>query len=329
MPAHFNLGMMFRCSNAPEKLVAFSQKVEQSGFDELWIVEDCFFAGGVASVATALATTQSITIGLGIMPAVVRNAAFTAMEIAALARLHPGRFLPGIGHGVGEWMQQIGAFPSSQLTALGEVTESVRALLAGELVDFQGDYVQLDKVKLDFPPQQPLPISLGVRGPKSLQLSGRVADGTILAEYASPEYVAWAREQIRVGQEAANREDMDHRVTVFAFCLMDEDRDRALAKLRHDMAVVVGSGRLTTYLAPMGIIEEVNQLLANGGVENLERNMPDEWLAKLAIVGTPGDCQQAIQALVDAGADSVVLVPYEDNDETHTQIINELLPRFT
>ncbi len=192
----YNLGIMFRREHAPENLPSFSRQAEEAGFDELWVVEDCFYGSGIASAATALACTDSITVGVGIMPAVVRNPVFTAMDIATISRLFPGRFLPGLGHGMAGWMRQIGAFPKSQLKALEEVTVNIREILAGEQLSFNGKYIQLDQVGLMYPPDQIPPISLGVRGPKSLALSGRVADGTILAEFSAPAYVSWALEQI-------------------------------------------------------------------------------------------------------------------------------------
>ena len=315
-----SIGIMFRCKNAPEDLILFSKEVESAGFDELWIVEDCFFAGGIASVSTALANTQSIRVGLGIMPAVGRNPAFAAMEIALLARIYPGRFLPGFGHGVGDWMKQIGAFPSSQLAALEEVTLTVRDLLAGKTVNFDGKHVHLDHVTLDFPPQTIPGISLGVRGPKSLQISGRVADGTILAEHASAEYVSWAIEQIRIGQEQGGRSNEPHRVTVYTFCSMDDDHDTAIQKLRPLIIQGVASGNLFPYLEPLGIVEEAKRLIETG---TLETHMPDEWVTKLAVSGTPAECQAAIQKLMNAGADSVVLVPIEEDFETMTALCSK------
>src|SRR4051812_23582991 len=187
---------MFRCEWAPELLVPFARAVEDLGYDELWIVEDCFFAGAIGSVATALAATRRLRVGIGILPAVLRNPALTAMELAGLARLFPGRVLPGFGHGIADWMRQVGAFPPSQLAALGETIEVVRALLAGDTVTRSGRYVHLDAVRLAHPPATAPPIAAGVRGPRSLRLSGRVADGTILTELSSPGYVRWAREQI-------------------------------------------------------------------------------------------------------------------------------------
>jgi alkanesulfonate monooxygenase SsuD/methylene tetrahydromethanopterin reductase-like flavin-dependent oxidoreductase (luciferase family) len=75
--------------------------------------------------------------------------------------------------------------------------------------------VRLDEVELEHPPANPPPIYTGVRGPKSLKLSGEVADGTILVERSGPTYVRWARERIDEGRQAAGRTD-EHRVTVYA-----------------------------------------------------------------------------------------------------------------
>ncbi len=326
MPQNYNIGVMFRCYNAPEILINYVQRAETAGFDEVWIVEDCFFAGGIASVATVLAKTETIRVGLGIMPAVVRNPAFAAMEIALLARLYPGRILPGFGHGVGEWMKQVGAFPPSQLKALEEVTFTVRLLLAGHQVNFHGQYIQLNNVRLDFPPRQAPPVSLGVRGPKSLQLSGKVADGTILAEHASAAYVRWAREQIDIGRRANGRLKDPHRLTVYTFCVVNPDRQKAYQTLRPLIAQALVSGNLTTYTEPLGITAEVNRLTAEGGAPLIEQEMPDKWLTELAVAGTPEDCRAAIQELVEAGADSVVLVPVEDDLQSLESFITTLLP---
>ena len=137
----YNLGIMFRREHAPEKLPDFARKAEDAGFDELWVVEDCFYGSGIASATAALACTDTISVGVGIMPAVVRNPVFAAMEIATLARLYPGRFLPGLGHGMANWMRQIGAFPKSQLAALEEATFTIREILAGKRINFDGKHL--------------------------------------------------------------------------------------------------------------------------------------------------------------------------------------------
>ncbi len=302
------LGIMFRREHAPETLPDFARRAEAAGFGELWVVEDCFYGSGIASAATALACTSHINVGLGIMPAVARNPVFAAMEIATLARLYPGRFLPGLGHGVAEWMRQIGAFPQSQLRALEETTIVIRRLLAGEQVTFHGQQIHVEQACLVHPPAHIPPIALGVAGPKSLALSGRVADGTILSEYAAPAYVTWAREQIACGQREAGCQ-RNHRLTVFAFANADANADAARAPLRPMLADAIISGGLDGRLAAMGLSAQAHEHLNSAGQAQLAAQLPAAWIDQFAIAGAREDWQLAIERLFAAGADSIVLTP--------------------
>jgi len=183
------LSICFVPTMAPETLVHLARTVEAAGLDELWVWEDCFKQSGIASAAVALASTGRIRVGIGLMPTPLRNVALTAMEVATLARQFPGRLLPGIGHGVQEWMAQVGVRPRSPLTLLEEYATALRSLLAGERVTADGTYVHLDGVQLDWPPTTPPPLFVGGTGPRSIDLAARVGDG-----YLSPN--AWTDAQI-------------------------------------------------------------------------------------------------------------------------------------
>ena len=122
-------------------LAGYAQTAEQLGFAEAWVAEDCFLHGAVAQAATILASTSTLHVGMGIIPAAARNVAFAAMEIATLAGLHPGRLTVGVGHGMPGWLDQAGARPSSPLTLLEEYIQTLRRLLDGQRVDHAGRYV--------------------------------------------------------------------------------------------------------------------------------------------------------------------------------------------
>ncbi len=307
------LGMMFQRQYPPEELVTFTQSVEALKLDELWVVEDCFYAGGVAQAATALAHSTNLQIGLGIMPAVARNPAFTALEIATLARIAPSRFIAGIGHGVTEWMQQIDAFPKSQLAALEETTRAVKGILSGKNYSLDGQWAQLKDVQLVHPLTVIPPVLLGVRSPKSLQIAGRVADGSILAEGCSPAYIRWARQHINRGQEEAGRADKHH-ITIYIYWSMDEDEATAERHVRERLATNMVSEHKTPYQEAMGIVNEVQALLKAGGEVNLRDNMPRKWLHDMAVCGTPEACATSLENLAAAGADSIILVPLMDKE---------------
>src|SRR3954449_10742799 len=119
----------------PERLQAVARAAESAGLDELWVWEDCFKQSGIGCAAAALASTSSITVGIGLLPAPLRNVALTAMELATLERTAPGRLIAGVGHGAQEWMTQVGARVASPLTLLEEYASALRALLAGDRVN--------------------------------------------------------------------------------------------------------------------------------------------------------------------------------------------------
>ena len=199
----------------PPEMVAGHAAASAPALDELWVVEDVPYAGGISQLATVLAATEGVTVGHGIAPAPFRNPMALAMEWATLARLYPGRLAGGIGHGLQTWMKSIGEAVDSPLTLLEETIVATMQLLAGEDPNINGRYRSLSGYKLEFPPEIAPPISAGVVGPNSLRLSGRVADGTILPESTGPDDVAKARTVINAGRAEGGRTD-NHRLTVFA-----------------------------------------------------------------------------------------------------------------
>jgi alkanesulfonate monooxygenase SsuD/methylene tetrahydromethanopterin reductase-like flavin-dependent oxidoreductase (luciferase family) len=223
------LGVVFRPEVPPERLRTVAQVADESGLDELWLWEDCFKESGIAAAAAVLAWTGRVQVGVGLLPVPLRNVALTAMEIATMTRLFPGRFRVGIGHGVQEWMVQVGAKAASPLTLLREYTTALKALLAGETVTADGRYVHLDAVALDWPPPAAPPILAGAIGAKTLALSGEVADGTILVGGTTPEEIRRARTVIDSGREQAGRTD-PHSLTVFLIAATGPSADERLAR---------------------------------------------------------------------------------------------------
>ncbi len=209
-----SIGAMLRREIPPSDLAQAARSLD-GVYDELWVVEDLPYAGGIAQLATVLAATEHARIGHGIAPAPFRNPVALAMEWAALAEMYPGRLIAGVGHGVGEWMAQIGGAVASPLALLEETLVVVRGLLAGDEVTIDGRYVTVAGAKLQFPPRIVPPVMTGVTGPRSLRLSGAHSEGTVLPEGHGPDEIATARVRIDQGRDAEGRDD-DHRLTVFA-----------------------------------------------------------------------------------------------------------------
>lgn len=217
--------------NPPEKLRAAVRAAEDSGLAELWIWEDCFRESAFAVAGAALAWTERLRIGIGISPMPLRNAAVTAMEIATIERLFPGRLLPGLGHGVQSWMTQVGARPASPLTLMGEYVPALRSLLAGERVSVVGRYVTLRDVALDWPPAAAPRVYAAAEGPKTLRLAGAVADGVVLDSRHTPAELAVAVAAVREGRAEAGRDGDPDVVAYVVTAFGDDALARAAASI--------------------------------------------------------------------------------------------------
>ena len=285
---------MFRPEWPAEQLPGFASQVERLGFDELWVVEDCFSAGGFTLASAALAATTSLKVGIGLLPTTVRNPAITAMEIAALARIFPSRLVVAFGHGVESWMIQIGARPANRLRTLAEVVTAVRELLEGKTVSMNGTHVSLANVALEHPPAQPPSILIGTTGQRGLELAGTLAGGVLLPEGATASAIRWVR-------QTTTALDPDSRTTTYAWLCLDDDRalagQRMLPDLRNWCAQALYPElrrRAPLPLDPLAALPEPDLLAA---------------LDAMAIIGEPHSCAAALRRLSRAGADSIVLRP--------------------
>ncbi|MFJ9158619.1 LLM class flavin-dependent oxidoreductase [Streptomyces griseoviridis] len=271
------LGAVFRPQLPPERLRSVVRLADESGLDQLWLWEDCFREGGISTAAAALAWTERVRIGVGLLPVPVRNVALTAMEAASLHRMFPGRPILAVGHGVQDWMGQVGARVESPVTLLREHLGALRALLAGERLTRDGRYVRLDDVALDWPPAAAVPVLAGATGPRSLRLAGEAADGTVLTSSTSPDGVRAARLLIDEGRTSAGRAADPHEVVVYLLAATGPD----------------AAARLRTELAAEGLA-----------------SVPD-----LGVAGDADAVAKAVQRLADAGADTVVLQPTGDEPD--------------
>ncbi len=179
---------------------------------------------------------------------------------------------------------------------------ALRRLLSGEMVHSDG-IITLRGVALEprvLPAHVP-DLLLGVRGPRSLAASGRIADGTILAEPVTPEYVRAALAHIGG--------DGPHRLVAYNIAAVDDDEGAALRRARRGLSWI-GEPDWAPHIAPLDFAAEFVALrsrCADG--EQFAERMPEEWVARLALAGAPATVQARIRDLAAAGVTSSVMIP--------------------
>jgi alkanesulfonate monooxygenase SsuD/methylene tetrahydromethanopterin reductase-like flavin-dependent oxidoreductase (luciferase family) len=314
----------------PGQIAGLARQAERLGFAQLWIPEDYFFLGGFSAASIALASTERIPVGIGIVSALVRHPAVTAQEIATVAGAFPGRFLPGIGLGVPGWMQQMALLPPSPLTAIRECVTSIKRLLAGEEVSAQGKQYAFHGVRLTHPPEDPPPLLTGAMQPKALELSGEIADGNVIGAMAPLEYVGWSLERMRAGADRVARAGYAPRAPLFAIFSCRASRAEAKADVRPVLAFYLSVWPRNVFTEMAGVADELEALVEKGGADAVAAEMPDDWVDTFTLSGDPDECAERVRAFVAAGAESVVLAPYDgaQSEALFDIAAREIVPRL-
>ena len=271
------LGFAYIPTMPPELLADVARAADGAGLDDLWVWEDAFKQSGIAAATAALAVTTRIRVAIGLMPVPLRNVGLSAMEIALVDRLFPGRFVPAIGHGVQDWMQQAGARVDTPLAFLREYEGALRRLLAGETVTAAGRFVQLDNVQLGWPPLAEVPLMVGGTGPRTLDFAGSLAHGTILPNAWTDAELSAAVERISAAHTAGDNAHRPHEIV-------------------YTLIAATGNG-------------------AAERVDLESRNWRDTPAVGVGAAGDAATIAAAVRRLALVGATTVVIQPTEDEPD--------------
>jgi len=214
--ALFGIGVSTALDAAPETL-RLTVQADKDGLD-LFTVSDHPYYGArldaYAEVAVGLGATSNISGMVSVTNLPTRPAPMLARTITSLSALSGGRIVLGIGAG-GLWDEivKLGAphrTPGAAVRAMAEAITLIRALSGGgEPVTFDGEFYQV--TALEAAPVPAAPIWTGAVGPKSLAVTGKLADGWFpgrAADWLSARYRE-SRPIIDEAAEAAGRKPGD------------------------------------------------------------------------------------------------------------------------
>ena len=263
--------------------------------------------------------TERIKLGSGVVSMWVRNPAFLAATFSTLDDLAPGRVVLGIGAWWDPLAAKVGVRRDKPLRAMREIVTAVRALLAGETVSFDGQFVHLDGVELDYVHQdrrpKDVPIVIGATGLQMMELTGEIADGALLNYLVSPAYNEGALAALAKGAAKAGRtlEDLDRPQLVV--CSMDDDRAAALDAARLLVTQYLGQQPhiMRASGVPAELLDEINAVMTwpatHDEVVRASTLVPDDVVQLITASGTPDECRAKVAEYVAAGCTCPVLYP--------------------
>ena len=298
----------------------FAQYAEAQGFDAVWQADSRLVREACVPMAAFAATTDRVKIGSGVVDCWTRNPARLASTFSTLDDLAPGRIILGIGAWWDPLAAKVGIERKRPLMVMREVVESVRELLACDgPVNYDGDFVQLDGVELDYVHQErrakDIPIYIGATGMQMMELTGKIADGAVLNYLVDPQYNVRAMDALEAGATKAGRSIDDIDRPQLIVCSVDEDRKAALDSAR--LLLTQYLGQQPHIMAASGVsddlLNEIHQVLTwpatHEQVVAASKLVPDEVVQRCTASGSPEEAIAKVREYIANGCTTPILYP--------------------
>jgi F420-dependent oxidoreductase-like protein len=248
------------------------------------------------------------------------------MTAMALASLSGDRFLLGLGVSGPQVIEGWhGVRFARPLQRLRETVEIVRKVTRGERLVYHGEVYQVPlpdsegKALVSSAPARPnLPVYLATLGPKSLELTGELADGWLGTSFI-PEQASLFLAPIAAGAAQAGRTlaDLDLQVAAGVVAFSD-DVERLIAPRKPGLAFTLGAmgsrqhnfyNEVFQRAGYADIALEVQDLWFKKQREAAAARIPDELVLKTNLIGTDEMVRERLRAHRHAGVNTLQVNP--------------------
>lgn len=323
--------------NGPiSQTVEFVRLGEQLGYRCAWLPDQCFHRDPFVLLALCAQATRRIGLGLGITSPFTRRPVQIARAAAALDEASDGRFRLGLGTGNPDTvLRPLGIELKNPYGRLRDAIKIIRHLLAGERIDFDGGFDHVNGVQLDFAPRRSnLPIYIGTRGPKLLELAGQLADGLLSESLFSGDAMAYVIDHVRAGVTNSHRSLAEVDIVSWQLVQVTDNVAEEIAAQRRWIARSIKIGPRDVMIR-IGIEEEVinlvNEAAGRGDWNAATACVTDDAVNRLTIIGGPSEVSRRISDVFDKGANTVSLLLLGPIDVLHnslTRFSREIMPMF-
>lgn len=322
---HFGVSTYTSSNEDWQSALAYVVEAERLGVDSAWTAETWGYDGATPLAYLAAQTTR-IRLGAGILQVGTRTPALTAMTAMALASLSGDRFILGLGVSGPQVIEGWHGVPFARpLQRLRETVEIVRRVTRGERLVYDGEIYTVPlpggegkALTSSVPPRPHLPVYLATLGPKSLELTGALADGWLGTSFI-PEHASLFFEPIAAGAAQAGRTlaDLDLQVAAGVVAFSD-DVERLIAPRKPGLAFTLGAmgSRQHNFYNDVfqrsgyaDVALEVQDLWFKKQREAAVARIPDELVLKTNLIGTEEMVRERLRTHRHAGVNTLQVLP--------------------
>lgn len=299
-------------------------EAERLGVDDVWSAE-AWGHDAVTPLAFLAARTTRLRLGTGIMQAGTRTPALVAMTAMSLSAMSNHRFVLGLGVSGPQVIEGWhGIRFDRPVQRMREIIDIVRMAARGERVAYRGTIYELPlpggegkALRSGAPPVPPIPIYLATLAPKSLELTGEIADGWLGTSFM-PEHARVFFDSLAAGAARAGRKLTDLDLQAGGVAAFSDDVERLVSERKPGLAFTLGamgSARHNFYndafrrAGYQDVAAEVQRLWLAGKREDAAARVPDEMALKTNLLGTEAMVRARIAAYRDAGVTTLRVEP--------------------
>ncbi len=304
-----NFGVEFVPYLTLDALVRLARLVERSGFEQIWVC-DHYHNRYIYPVLTQLALeTSRVKLGPGVTNPYLVHPTVTAAAVATLNEISGGRALLGISAGDPFFLATVGIKQRKPVIAVREAVHIARELLAGNRLSFEGEFFSCRNAGLRFKPVNKIPIYIGGRRRRMLELAGSVADGALI-NASHPNDIKESIEYVEKGLRSSGRTPRTFDFVAYLAVSVGNDVKRAREVVRGVVSFVASSAPRTS-LERHGIeveeVESIRRLLRGGELKKARSTVTERMIDAFSVCGTVDELAARVEELKRLGITRTVI----------------------
>jgi 5,10-methylenetetrahydromethanopterin reductase len=278
--------------------------VDETWHKDLWVV-----------FAAAAGRTERIRFGPNVTHVFLREPTLICQQLATLDELTGGRAEAVISTGNFGLLAQYGIDWARQkpLSRLKEALHVMRTFLDEGAITFQGDFFSYNGLyTFARPVQERIPLRMGgMKGPRSFEAAGEIADGLHHALSYSREAYDYVAEHVRVGTDRAGRDFGSFDLGAWVVTVVSEDGAAAKRAARILVSFYISSmpdEQLQRHGIDPEELKPVVEALGSGDIPKAVELFRPEYAEKLSLAGTPEEVVEKIKTNIQpTGVNHMIL----------------------
>lgn len=291
-------------------------------YAELILIPESWGRDAFVTLGVLSNITNNSMLGSGIVSIYSRTAASIAMAAATLDAYSNKRAFIGLGASskslVENWH---GLEFKDNVSRMREYVESIRLILSGKKVNYNGKIVKINNFKLGFKPiRDKIPIYIAAIRDKMLNLAIEMGDGLILFLYPIHE--------IPKVLNKINREEFE--ILYVIITSISDDEEKAIERASKTIAFYTAVGDIyAKFLREHGFREEVDGIreeYARNGFTNIHEYVSKDMLDSLAIYGNKDQCNKKFKRFASMNITPVLhLNPVYDAEQSMKDLLEAIV----